>query len=279
MLAHRVIWSLLFMVGILAVSKQLAPAWKEFISIFTQFRSAIGILLASSFISINWFIFIWAVNSDHVIEASLGYYINPLLNVLLGVLFLKESLTRWQIVSFSLAFVGVGILTMNYGAVPWAALSLGLSFALYGLFKKLVNAGALVGLTIETLLVTPIALLYLYWIHHQPGFSSAFSFTQLDTTVLLVVSGVATAVPLLLFAIGARRISLSLIGFLQYIAPTIMLLLGIFLFNEPFSRVQFLSFLLIWIGLILFTTSKTPAFQRIVSMRSRSKDGQNEKAC
>ncbi|MFC0561161.1 EamA family transporter RarD [Halalkalibacter alkalisediminis] len=278
-LAHRVIWSLVFMIGILAIRKQLHSAWEEFIFIFSHFRSAIGIILASCFISLNWFIFIWAVNSDRVIEASLGYYINPLLNVLLGVLFLKETFTRWQIVSFVLAFLGVTIMTLYYGVVPWTALLLGLSFGLYGLIKKIVNAGAMVGLTVETLLVTPVAFLYLYWIHHQPAFNSAFGLTHVDTTLLLIGSGAATAIPLLLFAIGARRISLSLIGFLQYMAPTIMLLLGIFLFNEPFSNVQFLAFLLIWIGLIIFTTSKTPAFQKFTAKFSRSKPQQKQKAC
>lgn len=135
-LAHRVIWSLVFMIGILAIRKQLLPAWTEFKFIFSHFRSAIGIILASCFISINWFIFIWAVNSDRVIEASLGYYMNPLINVLLGVLFLKETLSRWQVVSFILAFCGVAIITMYYGVVPWTALMLGISFGLYGSSKS-----------------------------------------------------------------------------------------------------------------------------------------------
>jgi chloramphenicol-sensitive protein RarD len=278
-LAHRVIWSLVFMIGILALRKQIQPAWNELIYIFTHFRSALGIILASCLISLNWFIFIWAVNSDRVIEASLGYYMNPLINVLLGVLFLKESLTRWQIISFGLAFSGVAIITLYYGVVPWTALFLGLSFGLYGLMKKLVNAGAMVGLTVETLLVTPFALLYLYWIHHQPGINSAFRLSQLDTTAFLMGAGALTAVPLLLFAIGARRISLSLIGFLQYIAPTIMLLLGIFLFKEPFSRIQFFAFVLIWIGLIIFTSSKSSAFQKLTAKFSRPKVKQEEKPC
>ncbi|WP_227936968.1 EamA family transporter RarD [Alkalihalobacillus deserti] len=278
-LAHRVIWSLVFMIGILVIRKQLQPAWKEFIIIFSHYRSAIGVILASCFISLNWFIFIWAVNSDRVIEASLGYYINPLLNVLLGALFLKESFTRWQVLSFVLAFSGVTIMTLYYGVVPWTALLLALSFGIYGLMKKLVNAGAIVGLTVETLLVTPIAFVYLYWIHHQPLFNSAFGLTQVDTTMLLIGAGVATAIPLLLFALGARRISLSLIGFLQYIAPTIMLLFGIFLFNEPFSQIQFLAFLLIWVGLIIFTTSKTPAFHKLTATFSRSKSERKQKAC
>ncbi|MFC0471640.1 EamA family transporter RarD [Halalkalibacter kiskunsagensis] len=278
-LAHRVVWSLVVMILILAIRKQLRSGWKELISIFTNLRSAIGIIVASCFITLNWFVFIWAVNSDRVIEASLGYYINPLINVLLAMLFLKERFTRWQAISLVLAFIGVTVMTVYYGVMPWAALILAFSFGMYGLIKKLVNVGAMIGLTIETLLMTPFALLFLVWVHQQPSYEGSFGSMQSATTWLLIGAGAVTAVPLLLFAIGARRISLSLIGFLQYIGPTIMLLLGIFLYNEPFSVVQFIAFVFIWIGLLIFTTSKTTLFKKMTKNLFHKPSEQKQKAC
>jgi chloramphenicol-sensitive protein RarD len=277
-LAHRIVWSLVVMILILAIRKQLKSGLKELVSIFKSLRSAIGIIVASCFITLNWFVFIWAVNSDRVIEASLGYYINPLINVLLAMLFLKEHFTRWQTLSLVLAFIGVTVMTIYYGVMPWAALILAFSFGMYGLMKKLVNVGAMIGLTIETLLMTPFALLFLVSVHRQPNFEGAFVSFQSETTWLLIGAGAVTAIPLLLFAIGARRISLSLIGFLQYIGPTIMLLLGIFLYNEPFSIVQFVAFVFIWIGLFIFTTSKTATFKKMTEKLFRIPTEQKQKA-
>ncbi|WP_332692214.1 EamA family transporter RarD [Halalkalibacter lacteus] len=276
-LAHRIVWSLVVMILLLAIRKQLQPGWKELVSIFTNYRSAFGIIVASCFITLNWFVFIWAVNSDRVIEASLGYYINPLINVLLAMLFLKERFTRWQALSLVLAFIGVTVMTVYYGVMPWAALILAFSFGMYGLIKKLINVGAMIGLTIETLLMTPFALLFLVWVHRQPTYEGAFGSIQSETTWLLIGAGAVTAVPLLLFAIGARRISLSLIGFLQYIGPTIMLLLGIFLYNEYFSIIQFVAFVFIWIGLFIFTTSKTEMFKKVTEKLFRIQTEQKQK--
>lgn len=268
-LAHRIIWSLVFMIIILACRGQLRVAFTEFRYIFSHLKPALGMIFASCFITLNWFVFIWAVSHDRVIEASLGYYINPLLNVLLALLFLKERFTRWQTIAMVFASIGVLILTIYYGVVPWVAFILAFSFGVYGLMKKLVNAGAMTGLTIETLLMTPFALLFLMWFYGQPSNSSSFGVEQIDMTMLLIGAGAVTAIPLLLFAIGARRITLSLIGFLQYIGPTIMLFLGIFLYKEPFSGIQFIAFLFIWIGLLVFTTAKTQFFQRFVNQFSR----------
>ncbi|MDT8861909.1 EamA family transporter RarD [Alkalihalobacillus sp. MEB130] len=277
-LAHRIVWSLVIMMLILTVKRQLHSSWKELVHIFTHYRTALGIILASCVITLNWFVFIWAVNSDRVIEASLGYYINPLINVLLAAIFLKERFTRWQSLSVGLAFVGVATMTFFYGVVPWAALFLAFSFAIYGLIKKMVNAGAMVGLTIETLLMTPFALLFLAWLYNQPTYNQAFVSWQNETTWLLIGAGAVTAIPLLLFAIGARRISFSLIGFLQYLAPTIMLMIGIFLYNEPFSQIQFLAFSFIWLGLFIFTTSKTVIFQKITKRLFKKKMEHEPKA-
>ncbi|MCK0469976.1 EamA family transporter RarD [Halalkalibacter sp. APA_J-10(15)] len=262
-LAHRIIWSLLFMLLILTWKRQLRVGLAELKRIFSNWKPAIGMILASCFISLNWFVFIWAVSHDRVIEASLGYYINPLLNVILSFLFLKERFTRYQMYAVGFAFIGVTIMTSYYGVVPWVAFVLALSFGIYGLMKKLVQVGAMVGLTIETLLMTPFALIFIIWLYRQPTYSQAFTIEDLTMSRLLIGAGAVTAIPLLLFAISARRISLSLIGFLQYIGPTIMLLLGIFLYNEPFSLVQFISFIFIWIGLLIFTTSKTALFTRL----------------
>ncbi|WP_370514467.1 EamA family transporter RarD [Alteribacillus sp. YIM 98480] len=253
-LAHRIIWSVVFMVVVLFLVGRLQGVWREIKVTFSSKKSGLAITLAAILISFNWFIFIFAVNSDRVIEVSLGYYINPLINVLLGTLFLKEKLTKAEGLAFLLAAAGVLLLTFYYGYIPWAALSLALLFGMYGLIKKTATVGAWAGLTIETLLMTPFALLFLVFIRNN---ETPFFYGSLETALLLIGAGAATAIPLLLFAAGAKRISFSLIGFLQYFAPTIMLILGVFLFHEPFSRQQLISFIIVWIGLIIFTVSRS----------------------
>ncbi|ASN03982.1 EamA family transporter RarD [Virgibacillus necropolis] len=251
-LAHRIIWSFLFMVVIILVMRKGKSFIKECKLIIRNKRNLIGITLASIMISINWLTYIWAVNSDHVIQASLGYYINPLVSILLGIIVLKETLTRRQLVSFILAGIGVVYLTFSYGVFPWVSLLLAFSFGFYGLLKKMVDVNAMFGLTIETMIVTPLALIYV------PLFTEN-TFVQGDltsnTNLLLIGAGVATAVPLLLFASGAKKIPLSMIGFLQYIAPTIMLILGVFVYHEAFSASHLVSFMLIWIALVIYMGS------------------------
>ncbi|MBB6450017.1 chloramphenicol-sensitive protein RarD [Geomicrobium halophilum] len=256
-LAHRVIWSLIFMVLILILFGKIRIIITEIKQACFNKKTFFAIIAASVFISINWFVFIFAVNSDRVIEASLGYYINPLVNVLLAMVFLKERLLTLEKVAVLLAFIGVMIMTVYYGSFPWASFTLAISFASYGLIKKIVPIGAWAGLTIETLLMTPFALLFLIWIHSFSGVGGSFALTNLDISLILIGGGIATAVPLLLFATGARRITFSLIGILQYIAPTMMLILGVFVFHEPFGSIQLLSFCLIWVGLVLFTTVRS----------------------
>ncbi|WP_368503015.1 EamA family transporter RarD [Alkalihalophilus sp. As8PL] len=261
-LAYRIIWSLVFMIGILAFRNQLGFFVAEVRRLLKSKKQTFGMILASVFISMNWFVFIWAVTSERMIEASLGYYINPLINVLLAMVILKERFTRWQGISFALAFIGVSLMTVYYGVIPYAAFLLAFTFGIYGLMKKMVNVGALVGLTIETLIMTPFALLYV-WLFHSSTLNLATY--SIETWGLLMGAGAVTAIPLLLFSIGAKRISLSLIGFLQYIGPTLMLIMGVFLYNEPFSIVQLIAFLFIWSGLLIFTTSKTPVFQKVTA--------------
>ncbi|MGO4886865.1 EamA family transporter RarD [Anaerobacillus sp. MEB173] len=254
-LAHRIIWSLGLLAIILFSTRKLSSFYQEFHRLLVQPKSLMILLLTSIVISINWFIYIWAVNNDHIIETSLGYYINPLVNVLLGILFLKEKLSFWQMVSVFLAFIGVLILTVQFGSIPWPSLILAITFGIYGLLKKVTNLGSISGLTAETLLIMPIAAIYITYI--QLNGHSSFGFESISASVLLIGGGVATAIPLLLFATGAKKIPLWMIGFLQYIAPTITLFIGVFLYHEPFTKVHLITFMFIWSALIIFTLSKT----------------------
>lgn len=260
-LAHRIVWSLAFMIILLFFTKNLRNGFKDLKHLILDKKQLLAVISASLIISLNWFVFIWAVSHDHIVETSLGYYINPLISVILGIVFLKEKLTKWQVVSIVIAAIGVFNLVLNFGSFPWIAFILAFTFALYGLFKKLVQLGSIVGMTIETLVVTPFALLYLFYSFNQTGTTAMGS--SLMTTLLLMGSGIATAVPLLLFATGVRRIPLSMIGFLQYIAPTIMLILGVFFYQETFTQVHFISFLFIWVALLIFSLSKSKLFTRI----------------
>ncbi|MFZ3579021.1 EamA family transporter RarD [Virgibacillus sp. DJP39] len=251
-LAHRIVWSFLFMIAVTLVMRKGKAFIKECKLIVRDKKKLIGISLASVMISINWLTYIWAVNSDHVIQASLGYYINPLVSILLGIIVLKETLTQRQLLSFILAGIGVIYLTFSYGVFPWVSLLLAFSFGFYGLLKKMVDIGAMFGLAIETMIVTPIALIYVSLFSENIFTKSAISS---DTNLLLIGAGVVTAIPLLLFASGAKKIPLSMVGFLQYIAPTIMLVLGVFVYHETFSISHLISFILIWIALIIYMGS------------------------
>ncbi|MYL40981.1 EamA family transporter RarD [Virgibacillus salexigens] len=248
-LAHRILWSFIFMFLIVLFMRR----WPDFIHEWKQLlhnkKKLFGISLATIVISINWLTFIWAVNSNHVVQASLGYYINPLISILLGIIVLKESFSSRQVLSIILAAIGVIYLTFSYGVFPWVSLLLAVSFGLYGLLKKKVDIGPMIGLTIETMLIVPIAVLHLVLL---PNNTFQFVSFLSTTNLLLMGAGIMTAVPLLLFANGAKRISLAMVGFLQYIAPTLMLFLGVFLYNETFTSAHLIAFLFIWIALINF---------------------------
>ncbi|MDT3427080.1 chloramphenicol-sensitive protein RarD [Paenibacillus forsythiae] len=246
-LAQRIAWSFVFVAVLVTLSRQ----WKQLKSVGSRGRSAAAIVLCSIFISLNWFLFIWAVNNHHVIETSLGYYMNPLISVLFAVVFLKERLSPGQWLSILLAGVGVLIMAVQYGHIPWIAISLAVTFALYGLAKKIAKLDVLLGLTGETIVALPVALGYLIYIQSQ-GTGSFASLPPL-LVVLLLLSGAATAMPLFWFAKAMQLLPLSLVGFIQYIAPTTSLLLAIFLFNEPFSRGQLISFAFIWLALIVYS--------------------------
>ncbi len=259
-LANRIIWSFVFMIVLLVVLKKLAPLQKVLKEIKMYPKKALALAAASFLISINWFVYIWAVNHDQIIETSMGYYINPLMSVLLGIVVLKEALSKTQILSFLLAAGGVLIMTFSYGSFPWVSLSLATSFALYGLVKKIIKMDASVGLTIETAVVTPLALLYLVYESMQ---GSLYLFSgNLKTDLFLMGGGILTAIPLLLFANGAQKIPLYMIGFLQYIAPTMTLLLGVFVYKEMFTQSQMLSFVFIWSALAVFTYAQMKGMQK-----------------
>jgi chloramphenicol-sensitive protein RarD len=202
-------------------------------------------------LSVNWLIYIWAVNNGHVIEASLGYFINPLVNISLGYLLLKERLRRAQWMAIAVAALGVAWLTWQAGTVPWIALALALSFGGYGLLRKTAALGALEGLSFETMVLFPVAAAYVVWltVHGQNAFINTES---TSTRLLLAAAGPITAIPLLLFASGARQIPLSALGLLQYLSPTLQFLLGVWLFHEPFSAERLVGFVLIWLALALF---------------------------
>lgn len=251
-LAHRILWSFVFVLFILRFYKKWNLFKSQLKTVFFTPRGFLGVFISSILISANWFIYIWSVNSGHIIEASLGYYINPLISVILGMLVLKERLLFWQIVSFVLAGLGVVILTLQYGRFPWIAISLALSFGLYGLAKKTTNLDSMIGLTFETMIVAPAALVYLL-VWGQGTFVSA----PLDTKLLLAGAGIVTALPLLWFAAGAKLIPLSLMGFLQYIAPTMSLFFGVFLYHEKFTKAHLVCFVFIWTALTIYSLSRT----------------------
>jgi chloramphenicol-sensitive protein RarD len=246
-LAHRVVWSLVFLLGVLTVRRQwawLGPALRN--------RRVLGLFLASSaLIATNWYVYIWAIGHGRVVDASLGYFITPLVNVLTGWLVLKERLRPVQWAAVVTAAVGVAWLTWAQGTLPWIALVLAASFSTYGLLRKTATLGALEGLTLETLLLGPVALAGLGWAITQG--QAAFPGATLDLKGLLLLTGPLTAVPLLLFAGGARRIPLSLLGMLQYIGPTIQLALGVWLFHEPFAGARAQGFAIIWAACALFS--------------------------
>jgi chloramphenicol-sensitive protein RarD len=255
-LAHRVVWSLVFVLVLLSIQRR----WNEAKSVISFYPNVSIFLVTSFLLGGNWLIYIWAVNSNQIVEASLGYFINPLVNVCLGMVFLRERLYRSQFISVLLAFVGVLFLTLQYGRLPWIALTLALTFGTYGLLRKTAKAGSMVGLLFDTGFLAPIFLLYLIFLAAHG--SGAFVSTNLKTDVLLIGAGVVTAVPLLLFAYGARRIQYSTVGFLQYIAPTGQLLVGVFLYREQFTRAHAIAFGLVWVALLLYSISTFVAYKR-----------------
>lgn len=246
-LAHRMLWSLLFLGIVLCLRRQ----WKWLGQVTRQPRVIGGFIASACLLSGNWFIYIWAINNGHVIDASLGYFITPLINVMLGFLLLQERLRRGQWLAIGLAGCGVAWLALQAGQLPWIALMLAATFGGYGLMRKTAALGALEGLSFETLLLFPLAFSYVAWLTYH-GHNSFISSASASTRWLLAASGPITAIPLLLFASGARRIPLSVLGLLQYIAPSMQLLIGVWIFHEGFTTQRMIGFVIIWCALLLY---------------------------
>jgi chloramphenicol-sensitive protein RarD len=245
--AHRVLWSVLFVALLLTVVHR----WSHVRAAVSDRRTLLVLAGAALLISANWLIFVYAVNSGHVVETSLGYFINPLVSVVLGVAFLAEKLRPLQWAAVGIAAAAVVLLTVDYGRPPWIALSLAFTFGLYALMKKLVRVEAAPGLFLETALVALPALAVLVVLHGRGD--GTFGHVSALHTGLLVFSGIATAVPLLLFAAAARRIPLSTVGLLQYLTPTMHLAIGVFIYREPMPAARLAGFVLVWIALVAFT--------------------------
>lgn len=258
-LAHRIFWSLLFMLAVVLITNRKKQLYEEVRQLIGTPTKLLALVMGALVITLNWFVYIWAVNDNRVIETSLGYYISPLFSILLGVLFLKEKLSFGQMISVTLAASGVLYMTMHFGSIPWVAIILALSFAFYGLCKKTAVLSPITSITLETLLIAPFALLYLLYLNYH-GMGSFVSLSL--TSMFLFGSGIVTAIPLLLFANGANKLSLTMLGFIQYVSPTIALLLGIFLYHEAFTAVHYISFAFIWAALLVFSLSKTKLFLR-----------------
>lgn len=246
MIAYRILWALPFLTAFVVFAGRRRELWR----VLRQRRLMLGLLLSAALVTCNWFIFIDAVASNRVLEASLGYYINPLLNVLLGFALLGERLRRFQWFAVALAATGVLTLILRFGAIPWVALSLALTFGLYGLLRKRLGVDALTGLLVEVMVLVPLAL-YILWDLAQGGLARV---PVADTKVqwLVPVAGLATALPLYWFSYGARRLRLATVGLVQFLAPTGQFLLAVFLFRETFTPSHALAFSLIGAGVLLY---------------------------
>ncbi|MBL8517654.1 MAG: EamA family transporter RarD [Betaproteobacteria bacterium] len=246
-LAHRIVWSVAFLASVLLALKR----WAWIRAAVTSKKVMLAFAASALLLSLNWLIYIWAVNSNHVVDSSLGYFINPLVSILLGQWVFKERLRAMQWVAVGIATVGVLWLTWDAGKLPWIGLSLAVTFGLYGLMRKVAPLGALEGLALETTLLVPLALGWLAWLAtQQPG---ALSTSSTTVSLLLLASGPITAIPLILFAAGARRISMANLGFMQYIAPSLQFAAGTLLYNEAVTGGKLTGFIIIWAALAVYT--------------------------
>lgn len=255
-IAHRVAWSFFFLFSLIILQRQ----WNQFVVILQNPRMLLILLSTSILVGANWLLYVWAVNNNHLLQASLGYYINPLVNVVLGMVFLKERLRRPQILAVLLATIGVLYLTIQYGQFPWIAICLAMSFGLYGLIRKVAPVSPLVGLTVETLLLALPAIGYLLYLDFQ-GTGTIFR-VSLKFDLLLIGCAPLTAVPLLFFTAGAKRLYLSTVGLMQYIGPSGMFLLAVFYYHEPFSTAQIWTFVMIWTALVIYSTDSVMYYRR-----------------
>jgi len=245
-IAHRVVWSVLFLALVLFIRKRFAVlahlriSWREFQAL----------CLTAGLIGVNWLVFVHAVNTDRILSTSLGYFINPLMSVLLGLVVFRERLVPAQTLAVFIAAAGTGYMAWKIGQIPWISLSLAASFAAYGVIRKLLDVGPMVGLFWETLVVSPLALIWIWRLAIDERL--AFDWLEPSSALLLAGTGVLTVAPLLLFAAGVRRVPLTTIGLMQYLAPSITFILAVFVYGEPFTMDHAITFGLVWLGLVLF---------------------------
>lgn len=255
-LAHRVVWSTVILVVLLAVRGRLGSA----VLSLRDWRTVAALTVTTILIATNWFIFIWAVANDRVLDTSMGYFINPLVNVLLGFLFLRERFRPLQIVGIVLAGVAVAILWIHNGQIPLISLALAFSFGFYGLVRKVIKVDGVVGLAAETSLLTPAAVVYLLYLSGEGNLD--FAHVDRVTDVLLVAGGIVTAVPLVWFVNAAKRLRYATIGLIQYIGPTMMFLIAVLVYDEPFDKVQLISFCLIWTAVAAYSIDSVRTLSR-----------------
>lgn len=253
-LSSRFMWSCVFVFLLIIFQKKWPLFAKEVKLVFSNVKTGAAMAAAGITISFNWGTFIWAVNNGHIVETSMGYYINPLVSILFAVVFLRERLDKMQLAAITCAFIGVASMVYSFGKIPWVSLTLAFTFALYGLLKKILPVSALTSIMLETLLITPLALVYEYSLWQQGV--SFYASGNLQVIMMLTGAGVVTAIPLLLFTAGARLLPLKIIGFLQYVSPTLTLLIGVFVYNEAFTASHLLAFGWIWAALLLFIVSQ-----------------------
>ncbi|MFC1503701.1 EamA family transporter RarD [Pseudomonadota bacterium] len=246
-LSHRVIWSFFFLAGLIYLSK----GWGKIRAILRQPKTLIMLTATALLVGANWLIFIWAVNNNYMLDASLGYFINPLLNVILGMLFLGERLRSLQWVAVALAACGVAVQLIQFGSLPWIALALAGSFGCYGLLRKKINLDAQTGLFLETCVLLPLAFIYILLITDSP--TANFADNPLNLNLLLMAAGIVTTLPLLCFTGAATKLKLSTLGFFQYIGPSLMFLLAVLIYDEPFTLDNGMTFVFIWAALVLFS--------------------------
>ena len=254
-LMHRVVWSVLVLLILLFVIRRFG---KVLVALRSP-RVVLTLFVAGLLLAGNWLLFIWSVNNDHLLEASLGYFINPLINVFLGRLFLGERLRSMQKVAVGLAILGVALLVVSYGQLPWIALTLACSFSVYGLLRKQVKVDSMPGLFIETTMMLPAAIIY--WVFFAQA-TSNFADNNTATNLLLMFAGIVTTAPLLCFTAAARRIKYSTLGMIQYIGPSMMFVLAIAVYHEPLSQSRLVTFVMVWLALALFTYDSVASYRK-----------------
>jgi chloramphenicol-sensitive protein RarD len=246
-LAHRMLWSFVFMLGLMAWGRE----WRWLKTAVSQPRTLLLFTTSATLLGINWLTYIWGVNNGYIVDTSLGYFINPLVNVLLGVIFLRERPRGGQWLAIGVAAIGVTYLALSYGVVLWISLTLAFTFAFYALLRKTSSLNSWEGLTLETAVFFLPAFGYLFFLDY--GGTAAFGHIAWTTTALLVLTGAATSIPLLLFAYGARQVTLTTLGVLQYIAPSMQFIIGVAIYNEPFTPVRIIGFSIIWLALAIYS--------------------------